>query len=53
VKNPGLWRGENLEKAGNYIMKMPERTVGEIRDAFQKAKKQGLKAIEFAVDRQP
>lgn len=38
VKNPGLWRGEGLQKADNYIMEMSAGMVGEIKDAFQKAK---------------
>lgn len=47
VQNPGLWKGEELQKSGNYVIDMSRRMVDEIKDAFANAKKAGLQAPDF------
>lgn len=47
VQNPGLWRGDELQKSGNYVIDMSGRMVDEIKDAFSKVKKAGLSAPRF------
>ena len=47
VENPGLWKGDDLQKSGDYVIDMSRRMIDEIKDALHKSKKAGLVAPQF------
>jgi len=47
VENPGLWVGDDLKNPDDYIIEISSTMVDELKDAFLKAKKAGLKVPEF------
>jgi len=46
-RNPGLWRGRDLQDRGDWVFRFPQEALAEIRAALESVKAKGLRAPMF------